>query len=580
MTQSPLPSALLSRPRAWVRRVEKWLFRRATIACPRCGQDLRRAPLYRAWRVCDHCGHHFPLDARRRIQTLADPHSFVELEKYVFTAPRGLEYAQRLRQAKRATHLREAVIIGTATLQQHPVMLVILDFNFLGGTMGAAAGEKIARAFEHAAQRKIPLLAVISSGGARIQEGMVALLQMAKTVAAAMRFHQSGCPFIAVLAHPTTGGVYASFANLADVILAEPGALIGFAGPRVVEILTRQKLPDDSHRAEFLWEHGMVDGIVRRPDLRETLAKLLGLIRPHAPLAPYDAPSSQKHTRPVGQGDDGASPAPITPRRPFTPSSTPWESVQIARRPDRPTTKDYIQRIFGDFIELHGDRVYGDDPAIVAGIAQLEGQGVIIIGQERGRGAERVKRREGRAEPEGYRKAQRLMHLASKWNLPLITFVDTPGADPSYEAEKRGIAVSLAHSIATMLQVRVPTVAVIIGEGGSGGALALAAADRVLMLEHAVYSVITPEGASAILYGDDAHAPELAEALHLTAPELYARGIVDEIIPEPPEGAHTDADAAAAKVKVFLLKALNELSELSSEQLLERRYQKYRGIGR
>jgi acetyl-CoA carboxylase carboxyl transferase alpha subunit/acetyl-CoA carboxylase carboxyl transferase beta subunit len=551
-------------------RARTWLRRQSHLPCPRCAFDLHDAPLYREWRVCDNCGHHFPLDAQQRIPTLADPQSFHELEKFFTTRPRGItnpqgrEYAERMRAAKQDTQLREAVIIGEAQIHGHAVMLIVLDFRFLGGTMGTAAGEKIARAFETAAARALPVVAVTASGGARIQEGMNALMQMAKTVAAVNLFQQSGLPYITVLTNPTTGGVYASFANLADVILAEPRALVGFAGPRVVEILTRQKLPKDSHRAEFLLEHGMVDAVIPRMNLRTYLANILTNIsaRTHSP-----------------------SPLPRTPETPARASSEPpsassaWDTIQRARHPDRPTTLDYIHHCFTDFVELHGDRLYGDDPAIVVGLGKLDGQGVIVIGQERGHGDARAAHHEGRAEPEGYRKAQRLMRLATKWHLPVITFVDTPGADPSYEAEKRGIAMALAYSLATMLQTRVPTLAVIIGEGGSGGALALAAADRVLMLEHAVYSVISPEGASAILYGDDAHAPELAETLHLTARDLWERKIIDAIIPEPVGGAHTDAHATAQTVKIFLTATLNEIADADTEQRLEARYQKYRAIG-
>jgi len=545
----------------WQTRARAWLRRKANLPCPRCAFDLHNAPVYRAWRVCDHCGHHFPLDAPQRVKTLADPDTFQELERYVFTHPRGIEYAQRVRDAKRATHLREAVLIGAAKIQTQPVMLVVLDFRFLGGTMGAAAGEKIARAFEHATDKQLPIIAVTATGGARIQEGMNALMQMAKTVAAVNLFQRSSLPYLSVLTNPTTGGVYASFANLADVILAEPRALIGFAGPRVVEILTHQKLPNDSHRAEFLLEHGMVDAVVPRTELREQLSKIL------ANIAACD------------KSDKQAPLPPLSPVLPLTITPSPWSCVQLARHPERPTTLDYVKRIFTDFVELHGDHFYGDDPAMVGGLAQLEGQGVVVVGLERGHGEERAARHEGRATPEGYRKAQRLMRLASKWNLPVITFVDTPGADPSYEAEKRGIAMSLAYSISIMLQMRAPTIAVVIGEGGSGGALALAAADRVLMLENAVYSVISPEGASAILYGDDAHASELAADLHLTARDLLARKIIDAIVPEPTGGAHGNAEEAAESVKAFLIREIREIRELKEPELFDARYKKYRGIG-
>lgn len=548
----------------WFTRAQAALRRESNFPCPRCDFNLRRSTLYREWRVCENCGHHFPLNAYERIKTLADANTFHEAEQFLSTHPRGIEYAQRVREAKRETKLRESVVIGAAKIQTRDVMLVVLDFRFLGGTMGAAAGEKIARAFEIAGARKLPLVAVTASGGARIQEGMHALMQMAKTVSAVNRFHAAGLPYITVLTNPTTGGVYASFANLADVILAEPRALIGFAGPRVVEILTREKLPKDSHRAEFLVEHGMVDAIVPRMELRETISKILDAVA----------------NRPITESPN--HPIPESPNPPIPESSThshsPWDTIQLARHPERPTTLDYVARIFENFVELRGDHFFGDDPAIVGGVAQLDGRGVFVIGLERGHGETRAKHHGGRAEPEGYRKAQRLMQLASKWQLPVITFVDTPGAAPGYEAEKRGIAMALAYSISWMLQTRAPTIAIVIGEGGSGGALALAAADRVAMLEHAVYSVISPEGASAILYGDAAHAPELAEDLHLTARDLLARNIIDAIVDEPQGGAHTNADATAATVKTFLQQALAKLNAQTLDELLAARFEKYRGM--
>src|SRR5574341_419884 len=309
----------------WLRGIWKHISsllpRRARIACPNCGLDLRRARRCRELRVCDRCGHHFPIPARKLITALVDRHSFAETEKGLavrsFAALSAeAAYPKQVQEAQHETHLREAVVTGAGKIEGTRVMLVVLDFRFLGGSMGAVVGEKVARAFESAIEQRVPLVAITASGGARIQEGMVALMQMAKTAVAAQRFHGARLPFITVLSHPTTGGVYASFANLADVILAEPRALIGFAGPRVVEALTRQPLPSESHRAEFLLEHGMIDAIVPRTELRPRLGRLLKILTVRAPST-----------------NESADP-PTSANAPAQRSA--WEIVELARRADRP----------------------------------------------------------------------------------------------------------------------------------------------------------------------------------------------------------------------------------------------------
>ncbi len=259
---------------------------------------------------------------------------------------------------------------------------------------------------------------------------------------------------------------------------------------------------------------------------------------------------------------------------------TPYERVLLARHPLRPYTLDYINAVFDDFVELHGDRLYGDDPAIVGGLAWLDGQAVVVVGQQKGRDAqERARRNFGMPHPEGYRKALRLMQLAEKWRKPLITFVDTPGAACLDEDEARNICGAIAHCQMFMAGMTVPTIAVIIGEGGSGGAIALAVANCVLMLENATYSVIQPESCAAILWRDEKLAPKAAEALHLTAQDALQLGVVDEIIPEPLGGAHRDPLATSAAVKEALLRHLQELRTLSPDELREQRYQKFRHMG-
>ncbi|MCS7235497.1 MAG: acetyl-CoA carboxylase carboxyl transferase subunit alpha [Armatimonadota bacterium] len=536
----------------------------AQVSCPRCGTAADEGLLASTWYTCPSCQYHLPVPAPVRIAQLADAGSFREWDRGL-TSVDPLHFAdhkpyrERLWEARRATGLREAVVTGQATLDGQPFVLVVFDFRFLGGTMGSAVGEKVARAFEGATRRRLPVLAVTASGGARMQEGMLSLLQMAKTAAAAGQHHAAGLPYVAVLSNPTFGGVAASFGVRADVLLAEPDALIGFVGPRVVEMTTGEPAPEEAYRAESLLRHGLVDMVVPRGQQRRVLSYLL------------------RHLRPAPSGRVGR---PQLPPLPQPAHLSAWETVQLARRVGRPTAVDYLLRAFDGFLELHGDRASGDDPAVVAGLGELGGQTVFVVAQERGRTEEeQVQRRRGMALPEGFRKACRILRMASKFQLPLVTLVDTPGAYPGPEAERRGIAAAIAECLATLVALPVPTVAVVIGEGGSGGALALATADRVLMLEHAIYSVISPEGAAAILYRNASRAPEVAEALRLTSADLRRLGVVDRVVPEPPGGAHNDPQRAAELLRDHLLDALRDVQAQPIRRLVRQRYQRYRHIG-
>ncbi len=531
------------------------------INCPDCGSDLSHSEIYQHIRVCHQCRRHFRLGARARIDLLADEGSFREVNRLLTSVDPlsfsdKVSYRKRLDEAQRRTGLTEAVVTGTCSIDGKVTVLVAMDFEFMGGSMGSVVGEKVALAFELALKQKKPIVIVATGGGARMQEGMLSLMQMAKTAAAAQRLQKAGLPYMSVVTDPTTGGIYASFASLGDIILAEPGALVGFAGPRVVSQTTGEK-DTVSHTSEFLFQHGMVDMVVDRARLRTVLSVLLRLLDPQFRLV-------------QGRGSH-VYPAP------HPQSESAWDTVKMARDQRRPTALDYIGRIMSNFVELHGDRLYGDDGAVVAGIADLSGQPVMVVGQERGHGE--PSHNEGRSRPEGYRKAQRIMVLASKFRLPLVTFIDTPGAYPGLESEERGMATALATSLALMSQLPVPTLAVVIGEGGSGGALALGLADRVFMQEHAVYSVISPEGAAAILYRDAGRAEEVAPALKLTARDCLALGVIDLVVPEPEDGAHTDPDAAAYEIKNVILQELVLLQSLSLSKLLKDRYDKFRRVG-
>ena len=525
--------------------------------CLVCEADLAGSDLYARHRTCPVCRFHYSMTARERIDSLVDPRSFrernrslISLDPLSFSS--RTSYRQRIFQDQRRTGLTEAVVTGTCTIGGSPAMLIVLDFGFMGGTMGCVVGEKVALALEHAARRRLPAVAVVTSGGARIQEGVLSLMQMAKTSVAHGKLGEKGLPMISVLANPATGQAFASFGNLADIILAEPGAILGLSPIRLIEESSAGPLPQGSHTAESHQQNGMVDAVVDRTELRELLGILLDLLGPGFRLKPM-----RKDSRP----------------RIEAPRSEAWSSVQLARHQSRPSSSDYIGRIFGSFVELHGDRSYGDDDTVVVGLGKLGGQTVMIVAQERG------SRSSGRTAPEGFRKARRAFRMASKFELPLITFIDTPGADLSLDAEQRGLGHTIASAMAEMAGIQVPSISVVIGEGGSAGALALGVADRVLMMEHAIYSAISPEDAAGLIFQDETRADEAAESLRLTAADCLDLGIIDMVVPEPPGGAHTNPDAASRQLLRVLMQLLAELQSGSKRRMLSGRYRKFRKMG-
>jgi acetyl-CoA carboxylase carboxyl transferase subunit beta len=536
--------------------------------CPGCRTMLYGKRLARNLKVCPECGHHHRLSAPERVDQLFDagtvevldfPADSADILGFTDTKP----YPDRLAHARRSTGLAEAVVVASGQIGGRPVIAAVMDFRFLGGSLGAAVGELITRAAELALSRRVPLLLVPASGGARMQEGPISLMQMAKTSQALARLDEAGVLTIALITDPTYGGVAASFATLCDVIIAEPGARMGFAGRRVIEQTIRQTLPPDFQTAEFLVEHGLIDTVRPRALLRATLARLLAAAeRPR--VVETDADAETVLVRDHEQ----------------LPAVDPWRAVQQARDLDRPTTVDYLARAFDDFEELHGDRIGGDCTAIVGGIAALAGRPVMVIGHQKGQTiAELTARNYGMATPDGYRKAARLMRLAVKLDLPVVTFVDTPGAYPGLAAEEGGQAIAIAENIRLMASLPVPVLTVVIGEGGSGGALALAVADEVLIHERGVYSVISPEGCAAILWNDPAKAPAAAGALKVDARNLLRMGVVDGVVREPGGGNQADHQEAARRVRAVLAASLHRLSTVDKGELVRARRAKFRAFG-
>jgi acetyl-CoA carboxylase carboxyl transferase subunit beta len=420
-----------------------------------------------------------------------------------------------------------------------------------------------------AVQQELPLVTVCASGGARMQEGVFSLFQMARVSEAFGRLREAGLLSVCLLTDPTYGGVSASFATLASVLIAERGAHVGFAGPRVVQETIRAELPPDFQTAEFLLAHGLVDRVEHRTELRPLLARLLAL---HGPAR---VPGPARDDPGPGQDAAGDDRPETDPR----PESDPWDVVQRARMVDRPTTTDYLRTAFDDFVELHGDRAHGDDPAVVGGVASIGGHSVVVIGHEKGHSVrERVAHEFGMPHPEGYRKALRMLGYAEAHGLPVVTLVDTPGAHPGPEAEERGQSHAIAEITMRSSRLRVPVVAVVTGEGGSGGALALCTSDRLLVLENAYLSVISPEGCAAILWRTASAAPTAARAMRLGAAHLHRSGIATSVVAEPPGGAQTDPAAAGRLLRAAIVRELDELSGQDPERLLAARTRRFSGI--
>lgn len=543
----------------------------AWVVCSNCREMLYGPRLTRNLGVCPECGHHGRLTARQRIEQLFDADS-VEILHFAAESEDTLEfvdtkpYRDRLEQARRATGVGEGVTVVQARVGSHPVIAALMDFGFLGGSLGAAAGELITNAAEESLRLRQPLLLVTASGGARMQEGAISLMQMAKTSQALARLDEAGILTISLITDPTYGGVAASFATQCDVIVAEPGARLGFAGRRVIEQTIGHSLPAGFQTAEFLRDRGLIDLISTRQLLPTVLRKLLAVAAPPQQLSDHD----ERVDRLDFLVQDVTLLAEIDP----------WQAVQQARDLARPTCLDYIDRIFTGFEELQGDRMGGRCRAIVGGLASLGNRPVLVIGHQKGRtAAELTARNFGMPTPAGYRTAARLMRLAGKLGIAVITFIDTPGAYPGISAEEQGQAMAIADSIRLMASLPVPIVAVVIGEGGSGGALALAVANEVLISERGVYSVISPEGCASILFNDAAKAPTAARALKVDARSLLQMRIVDGVVIEPEGGSQADFDEAARRVASVLEDSLCRLDSMTPTGLVEARRARFRSFG-
>ena len=530
--------------------------------CNKCGAAIIAEDVKNGYYICPKCHGYFRVHAYRRIEMIADEGTFEEWDKEMdFANPLDFKgYEEKIESLKERTHLNEAIVTGRVEIGGHPAVVGVCDGRFMMASMGRIVGEKIARAVERATEEKLPVILFTCSGGARMQEGIVSLMQMAKTSAALKKHSDAGLLYVTVLTDPTTGGVTASFAMLGDIILAEPKALIGFAGPRVIEQTIGQKLPKGFQRSEFLLDHGFVDRIVEREELKDVLAQILDM---HS--AGGHASYEPAQTEPEAAVEQPEAPV------------SAWDRVQLSRQRDRPVGTDYIQALFTDFMEFHGDRYFKDDHAIVGGIAYFHGIPVTVIAQAKGKTTkENLDRNFSMPSPDGYRKALRLMKQAEKFGRPVICFVDTPGAFCGLEAEERGQGEAIARNLYELSGLEVPVLSVVIGEGGSGGALAMAVADEVWMLENAIYSVLSPEGFASILWKDSKRASEAAEVMKLTAGDLKQLGIIEQVIPEPENYTDQNMESVCTDLDGRIARFLNEYTGLGASELTERRYDRFR----
>ena len=557
--------------------------------CNKCGAAILSEEVINGAYICPKCHGYFRVPAYKRIEMIADEGSFEEWDMDLDGMdgpPDPLQfkgYSEKIKKLREQTGLKEAVVTGRVKINGTQAVIGVCDGRFMMASMGYAVGEKITRAVERATNEKLPVILFTCSGGARMQEGIISLMQMEKTSAALKRHSDAGLLYVTVLTDPTTGGVTASFAMLGDIIIAEPQALIGFAGPRVIEQTIGEKLPEGFQRAEFLLEHGFVDQIVKRENMKPVLGRILKMhdhVHPDCRKGKEVRKSDRTEPVPKAGMTEKKAGKKAAEQEPWSEKSlTAWERVCRSRSKERPVGKDYIDVLFEDFVELHGDRYYRDDPAISGGIAYFQGICVTVIAQAKGRTTkENLERNFAMPSPEGYRKARRLMKQAEKFHRPVINFVDTPGAFCGMEAEERGQGEAIARNLFELSGLKVPVLSVVIGEGGSGGALALAVADEVWMLENSVYSVLSPEGFASILWKDSSRSAEAAKMMKLTAADLKKLGVIERVFPEPQNFSVLTMKPTAELLRAGLAEFLTKYQKLETKDLLEGRYERFRKL--
>ncbi|WP_109510462.1 carboxyl transferase domain-containing protein [Nocardioides speluncae] len=492
------------------------------------------------------------LGARELIETVLDPGSWTSWDQ----APEqpavpDSDYAAELAAAAERAGTDEAVLSGSGRIAGRSIAVVVGEFGFLAGSIGHAASERLVAAIERATREGLPLVAAPASGGTRMQEGTPAFVGMVKVTAAITQHKNAGLPYLVYLRHPTTGGVFASWGSLGHVTVAEPGALIGFLGPRVYEALHGRPFPEGVQTAENLYARGLVDAVLPVEQLAEVADRALDVLT---------------------AGREGL---PVPPEVPLDPlDDVPaWESIERSRRPDRPGVRDLLKLGASSVVPLHGTGEGENDAGMLIALAKFGDFPCVVLGQDR-----RNQTPGHPLGPAGLRQARRGMRLAHELQLPLVSVIDTAGLALSQEAEEGAAAGEIARSLADLVTLDTPTVCVLLGEGTGGAALALMPADRVIAAQHSWLSPLPPEGAAAILYRDPSRAPEVAAAQQVRSLDLLRTGIVDRVVSERPDAADEPAEFCDRMAQV-LRHELGELMQTDRDGRLQRRFARYQALG-
>lgn len=512
--------------------------------CSSCGDDLDE------FLVCKKCKHHERMSALKRIEMIRkNGGKFKQLfEEYDIDNSKTYGYSEKFERDRNRTGLTESVIVGKCKIKDMSFITILMERLFMVGTLSKANGEKIAKTFEYATKNSLPVVAFCAGGGVRLQEGAASLIQMAKIDATLMKFRKKNLPFISILTDPTYGGTTASFGLMGDINIAEPNSSIGFGGKMLVKDILREQIADDFQSAEYVLKSGGIDMICERRYIFDTILELLDLLNKNntlnigAEIPKYDLGNKR-----------------------------PERILQNIRNNSRPVGIDYLYKLFDKPIMLKGDRISYDDPSLLTGLGKIFGVKVAFIIQNKGRNLnEKIKNNYGMTRPEGFRKAIRIAKLAGKFHLPILILLDSPGAHPGDDAEKNCQSIAISESMMNLLEVKTPVIAIVTGEGCSGGALGLSVSDALAMFSGATYSAISPESYSAIIFDKPKIQPELLASMRFTAKDLYDEGLINEILKEGTLEYNT------AQIERYFIESLTYLNKLNVKQLLARRYNRIR----